>query len=186
MFTRNWVRYMLLVISTGVISSLFFVKVEMGDYGWFVPNSPEMLGVGFVMLIYLVYTLHLLSAAHRASRDLAYGGLAAGLTLAMAVPFSYPLMVSLLELFGISFPTPMAPANLITSAVFFYAIVRERLFDIQPSDDFSRVKFKPITTKLEKGRSYAVQEKGTDTSFRIFASELNAGRKGAHHLRYAS
>jgi len=72
----------------------------------------------------------------------------------------------------------MAPANLITSVVFFHTIVRERLFDIQPSDDFSRVNFKPLTTKLEKHRSYAVEEKGTAASFRVFASELNAGRKG--------
>jgi hypothetical protein len=87
-------------------------------------------------------------------------------------------MISLLELLGISFPPPIAPAILITSAVFFYTIVQERLFDIQPSDDFSRVNFKPLTTMLEKGRSYAVEEKGTEASFRVFASELNSGRKG--------
>ena len=177
-FTRHWLRYALLVVSTGAVSALLFAKVRMGDYGWFVPNSPEMLGVGAVMLVYLGYALHLLSAAHRASRDPAFGRVAAYLTLAMAVPFSYPLMISLLELLGISFPTPMAPANLITSAVFFHAIIRERLFDIRPSDDFSRVSFKPLTTKLENRRSYAVEEKGTAASIRVFASELNAGRKG--------
>jgi hypothetical protein len=176
--TRNWGRYVAVVISSGIISALFFVNVQMGDFGWFTPNSLEMLGVGLFMLIYLGFALRLLWAAHRGNRDPAYGKLAAALTLAMAVPFVYPLMISFLELAGISFPTPMAPANMVASTVFFYAIVRERLFDIRPSDDFSRVKFKPISTNLEKGRSYAVEEKGTDTSFRIFASELSAGRKG--------
>ncbi|HEY3419812.1 MAG TPA: DUF835 domain-containing protein [Methanomassiliicoccales archaeon] len=178
MIKRNCVKYMVLVIVSGTVSALIFVKVRMGDYGWFIPNSPEMLGIGFVMLAFLGCTLQLLRSAHHASRDPSFGKLAAVLSLAMVVPFAYPLMISLLEMFGIGFPSPMAPANLITSSVFFYAIIRERLFDIRPSDDFSRKKFKPISTKLEKGRSYAIEEKGTDTSFSIFASELNAGRKG--------
>jgi len=67
---------------------------------------------------------------------------------------------------------------LITSIVFFYAIVRVHLFDILPSSDAPRINIKYLPIKLESGRSYAVEEKGTDTSFRIFASELNTGRKG--------
>jgi hypothetical protein len=62
--------------------------------------------------------------------------------------------------------------------MFFYAIVRVHLFDIFPSSDVPRVLIRYLPIKLEKGRSYAVEEKGTDTSIRIFASELNAGRKG--------
>ncbi len=177
-FRRNRLRYMVLVISSGIISGLFFVKVQMGDFGWFIPNSFEMLALGLLILTYLGYALFLLHAAHRATRDRSVDKSVASLTLAMSVPFCYPLLVSLVELFGVSFPTPMAPAILITSTVFFYAIVRERFLDIRPSDDFTRVKFKPIATKLETGRSYAVQEKGTEASFRIFASELNTGRKG--------
>lgn len=177
-FARNWPRFAGLVVLSGVVSALFFAKARMGEQGWFVPNSPEMLGTGAFMLIYLGYSLHVLSSAHRVSRDPGHGARVAGLTLAMALPFAYPLLISLLELFGISFPTPLAPAYLITSMVFFHAIVRERLYDMVPSDDFSRVLLRGQPIKLESGRSYAVQEKGTGTSFRIFASELNAGRKG--------
>ncbi len=150
----------------------------MGDEGWFVPNSPEMLGTGALMLVYLGYSLHVLSSAHQVSRDPGHGARVAGLTLAMALPFTYPLLVSIMELVGVSFPTPLAPAYLITSMAFFYAIVRERLFDMIPSDDFPRVVLKGLPIKLEPGQSYAVQEKGTETSFRMFASELNGGRKG--------
>ena len=177
-FSRHRVGYMALVIFFAAFSALFLVKVEYGPDGWFVPNSPEMLGVGLIMLIFLSYSLHLLSAAHKASRDPGYGTLVAGLTLAIALPFVYPLMTSLFELLGISFPTSLAPAYLLTSIIFFYAIVRERLFDILPSADSPRVPMKSLPIKLEDGRSYAVEEKGTDMSFRIFASELNAGRKG--------
>jgi hypothetical protein len=176
--TRNRLGYAAVVVSSGIISALFFVNVQKGAFGWFTPNSLEMLGIGFFMLIYLGCALYLLSAAHRRNRDPVFGRLASIMTIAMAVPFAYPLMISILELMGVTFPTPMAPANLVASVAFFYAIVRERLFDIRPSDDFSRLTFKPIATVLENGRSYAVEEKGTDTSFRIFASELNAGRKG--------
>jgi hypothetical protein len=177
-FARNWPRYAGLVVLSGVISALFFAKAEMGDEGWFVPNSPEMLGTGALMLAYLGYSLHVLSSAHQVSRDPGQGARVAGLTLAMALPFTYPLLVSIMELVGVSFPTPLAPAYLITSMAFFYAIVRERLFDMIPSDDFPRVVLKGLPIKLEPGQSYAVQEKGTETSFRIFASELNGGRKG--------
>ncbi|MGD0818807.1 MAG: DUF835 domain-containing protein [Methanomassiliicoccales archaeon] len=177
-FARNWARYMALVITSGAISALLFAKAEMGSYGWLFPNSPEIVGVGLVIVVYLGFALHMLNQAHQVSRDPRYGTLVAGLTLAMAIPFIYPLLVSLLAVIGIQFPSPMAPAYLITSAVFFYAIVREHLFDILPSADSPRVAMKCIPIKLEKGRSYAVEEKGTDTSFRIFASELNAGWKG--------
>jgi hypothetical protein len=177
-FARNWWRYAALVILSGAIAALLFAKAEMGDHGWFVPNSPEMLGTGIFMLIYLGYSLHLLSSAHRTSRDPRYGTRVAGLTLAMTLPFVYPLLTSALELFGISYPTPLVPAYLVTSVAFFYAIVRERLFDMIPSDDFSRVALKALSFELESGMSYAVEEKGTETSFRIFASELSAGRKG--------
>ena len=177
-FARHWVRYMALVILSAAIAAVFFAKAEMGTYGWFVPNSPEMLGTGLFMLMYLGYSLHVLNSAHRVSRDPDKGPLMAGLTLAMALPFGYPLMISLLEMFGASFPSPLTPAYLVTALVFFYAIVRERLFDMMPSDDYPRVALKGSPVKLENGRSYGVEEKGTDTSFRIFASELGAGRKG--------
>jgi hypothetical protein len=177
-FARHWVGYMALIVSSAILAALFFVKVEYVPEGWFVPNSPEMIGVGLIMLIYLGYSLHLLSAAHKASRDPGYGTLVAGLSLAIALPFVYPLMTSSFELFGIEFPPSLVPAYLLTSIIFFYAIVRERLFDILPSADSPRVLFKSLSIKLENGRSYAVEEKGTDLSFRIFASELNAGRKG--------
>jgi hypothetical protein len=177
-FARNWVRYMALVIFSGVISALFFAKAEMGAYGWFVPNSLEMLGTGLFMLIYVSYSVFVLNSAHKSSRDPDHGGLMAGLALAVAVPFGYPFMISALELFGISFPSPLSPAYMITSIVFFYAIVRERLFDMIPSDDQPRIRLKGSPLNLEKGRSYAVEEKGTDTSFRIFASELMSGHKG--------
>jgi hypothetical protein len=177
-FARNLPRYAALVVLSGVVSALFFAKASRGDQGWFVPNSPEMLGTGALMLIYLGYSLHVLNSADRVSRDPGHGNRVAGLTLAMALPFAYPLLVSVLELLGISFPTPLAPAYLITSVTFFHSILRERLFDMVPSDDFSRVVLRGQPIKLEPGRSYAVQEKGTETSFRIFASELNAGRKG--------
>jgi hypothetical protein len=177
-FTRNWVRFTGLVILSGIISALFFAKAENGPFGWRFPNSPELIGVGFIIVVYLGFALHLLNRAHRASRDPRYGSLVAGLTLAMVVPFAYPLLVSILSMTGIQFPSPMAPAYLITSAVFFYAIVREHLFHILPSNDLPRIVIRYLPIKLEKGLSYAVEEKGTGTSFRIFASELNAGRKG--------
>ena len=141
-FARHWVRYMALVILSAAIAAVFFSKAEMGTYGWFVPNSPEMLGTGLIMLMYLGYSLHILNSAHRVSQDPDKGRMMAGLTLAMAVPFAYPLMISVMEIFGASFPSPLAPAYLVTSVVFFYAIVRERLFDLMPSDDFPRVAMK--------------------------------------------
>ena len=177
-FVRHRVSYMIMVVFSGAFAATFLTKVELGPDGWFVPNSPEMLGVGLIILTYLGYSLHVLNAAHHASRDPRYGTVVAGLTLAIALPFAYALMTSLFELLGIAFPSPLAPAYLITSAMFFYAIVRERLFDILPSVDSPRVTMKFPSIKLENGRSYAVEEKGTDTSFHIFASELNVGRKG--------
>jgi hypothetical protein len=175
---RNWKRYALVVLSSGVISALFFVNVQNGDFGWYIPNTLESLGIGLFILVYLGYALYLLNAAYVGSRDPAYGRLASGLTLAMAVPFAYLILISFLELMGYPFSTPIIPACLITSIAFFYAIVRERLFDVRPSDDLLRSRLEPISLKLEEGRSYAVQEKGLDASFRILASELNAGRKG--------
>ncbi len=177
-FARHWIRYAALVIISGVFSALLFGKVDMGPFGWMMPNSAELVGVGLITAIYLASALNILGRAHRDSRDPHYGTLVAGLTLAMAIPFAHLLMASLLELVGILVPSPMAPAYLITSAVFFYAIVREHLFDILPSIDSPRVSMRNLPIELEEGRSYAVEEKGTDTSFRLFASELNAGRKG--------
>ncbi len=177
-FARHWVRYAALVIMSGVFSALLFGKVEMGPFGWMMPNSVELIGIGLIIAAYLAFALNILSRAHRASRDPHYGTLVAGLTLAMAIPFAHLLLTSLLELVGIPVPSPMAPAYIITSTVFFYAIAREHLFDILPSVDSPRITMRNLAVKLEEGRSYAVEEKGTDTSFRLFASELNAGRKG--------
>jgi hypothetical protein len=118
----------------------------------------------------------MLREVYRNSRDPRYGSLVAG--LALAVPLAYLLFISLMELLGIPFPSPLAPAYLITSLGFFYAIVREHLFDILPSADSPMIRTKGAPIVLENGRSYAVQEKGMETSFRIFASELIAGRKG--------
>lgn len=177
-FARHWVRYAALVVMSGVFSALLFGKVEMGPFGWMMPNSAELIGVGLITAVYLVSAMNILRRAHRASRDPHHGTLVAGLTLAMAIPFAHLLLASLLELVGILIPSPMAPAYLITSAVFFYAIVREHLFDILPSIDSPRITMRNLPIELEEGRSYAVEEKGTDTSFRLFASELNVGRKG--------
>jgi hypothetical protein len=177
-FSRQWQRYAGSVVLVASLSALFFAKVEMGPNGWFMPNSWEILGLGSVLLIFLGHSLRMLHRAYRSSRESGYGSLLAGLTLAMTVPFAYLALSSLLELFRIPFPSPSSPSYLITSLAFFYAIVRERLFDILPSADSSRVPIRSLSIKLEEGRSYAVEEKGTATAFRLFASELNAGRKG--------
>ena len=177
-FARHWGAYFTLVILAGMLSATFFAKAEMGSEGWFMPTSWEMLGVGAIILVFLGYSLQVLNRSFHTSREPGYGILVAGLSLAILAPFAYQVLTSLLEVSGIPFPTPSGPAYLVMSMVFFYAIVREHLFDILPSSDAPRVILKYLPIKLEQGRSYAVEEKGTDTSFRLFASELNAGRKG--------
>ena len=177
-FARHWGWYFVLVMLTGGFSALFFVRAQAGSEGWFIPNSWEMLGIGSVMLGYLGYSLHVLNRAYHSSRGAGNENLIAGLTLAIIAPFAYQVLTSLLEMFGIPFPSPAGPSLLITSIVFFYAIVRVHLFDVLPSSDAPHIRIKYLPIELESGRSYAVEEKGTETSFRIFASELNAGRKG--------
>ena len=177
-FARHWAMYFVLVMSAGGVSAAFFAKAEMGLEGWFIPNSKELLGLGSIIFAFLGYTFYVLNRAYHSSRKPGNGKLVAGLTLAIVVPFAYQVFTSLLEIFSIAFPSPAGPSLLITSIVFFYAIVRVHLFDILPSSDAPRVLIKYLPIKLEGGRSYAIEEKGTDTSFRIFASELNAGRKG--------
>jgi hypothetical protein len=177
-FSRHWAVYFFLVALAGACSAVFFTNAAMGADGWFIPNSWELLGVGSFILVFLGYSLHVLNGANHSLRGVGNAKLVAGLTLAIVVPFAYQVLTSLLEVFSIHFPSPAGPSLMITSIVFFYAIVRVHLFDILPSSDAPRVSIKFLPINLEQGRSYAVEEKGTDTSFRIFASELNAGRKG--------
>ena len=177
-FARHWALYFVILMLAGGLSAVFFAKAQMGSEGWYIPNSWELLGVGSVIFAFLGYSLHVLNRAYHSSRVAGNEVLVAGLTLAIVVPFAYQVLTSLLEIFGIPFPSPAGPSLLITSIVFFYAIVRVHLFDILPSSDAPRINIKYLPIKLESGRSYAVEEKGTDTSFRIFASELNTGRKG--------
>jgi len=177
---RNRNVFIALVVTLALIPTALTAGVYNDSFGYWLDWSPAiLLWLGLVVTMTAI-PVYMLTVIGREATNKAVKWQAKIISVGFVLPVLFVIMDSLLVSPNFSFPHLPAVGLLLTAGIFSYAVLRHKLFIIEPvkEESIGTVAIMDPGVKLSRGHCDLVEGKKADLSYRIFVAEVAAGNKG--------
>ncbi|HTY47709.1 MAG TPA: DUF835 domain-containing protein [Methanomassiliicoccales archaeon] len=170
-FTTRHKEFALISLLAAFLGAYAPRDVTLYDYGWGFPITEGFVVWMCVMVGIGLAAIYMMTDTCLGSKDKAVRRQATLLSLGVASPYVYVLVVSILLVEGFDVPNTYSPGLIFLVAIFAYAILRYRYFNV----DVKPQRESPLHTDNRsvgevKGRLVLVEDKKTEGAHEIFRS----------------
>jgi hypothetical protein len=177
---QNRTFFPALSLMLALIPAALIDQVYSDQYGYWLDYSPALflwLGLGLAISIIPVYVL---TPICRQSTDKVVRRHVTVMSIGVMLPILFVIAEVVTERAGLLIPHLPAFGLLLTGILFFIAVLRLKLFIIEPvkEDKLEPQAGKDPGIKLISGHCDLIKSKKADLSYRMFVAEVAAGNKG--------
>ncbi len=176
------IEFLVILAVAAVVPAAMVDQAVRTSYGWGIPDSPAMNVLLVIVLVLIFMALGMLFRTYRSSRSRSVKRQSVLLGAGIVFPLFHAFILVISDYFGVYSPPILSAGFLVTSVVFLYAILRHKLFIIEPVSEERKAGPGPREGKdrveISKGGSYLIESKRPDPAYAVFTSEVGKGSKG--------
>jgi hypothetical protein len=176
---RNRSLYAVMSLFIALVVAYSQDSVEASRFGYGVPETPQSLAALAVIAVLAAATLSLLVRRWIQSNDELVRNECLLLSLAVAMPYLWGLIVFVLNLFDLGAPSDLSLGLFVSISIMAFSVRRHQLFTVVPvSEDSAGIIGAKPGAVLDAGTSLLFEEARADGMYETLLSHVSNGMEG--------